>query len=296
MRAHFQRRFRYLIIDEFQDTDPLQVEIARLLAGDRPGALVVVGDAKQSIYRFRRAEVRLFREIAEEARSAAGWAVLHLQQNFRSRPAILRFVNRVFAELIEASDEADQTAYEPIDPPPGLPEEASVVALRFGAAPAASGDDLLGAEAGALATFLAGVARGTATPCGTPRPGQTRPSRAGDVMVLTRRLTKVRFLEEAFEAAGLRFAVDGGKSFFDRQEVHETLAVLRAIDDPSDQLSLVAALRSSFFGVSDRDIVSYSLSGGLPGHGRGGRGAARGRRPRPRASPSSRPCTSAGPG
>ena len=64
VRAHFQRRFRYLIIDEFQDTDPLQVEIARLLAGDRPGALVVVGDAKQSIYRFRRAEVRLFRELA----------------------------------------------------------------------------------------------------------------------------------------------------------------------------------------------------------------------------------------
>ncbi len=62
VRAHFQRRFRYLIIDEFQDTDPLQVQIARLLAGDRPGALVVVGDAKQSIYRFRRAEVRLFRE------------------------------------------------------------------------------------------------------------------------------------------------------------------------------------------------------------------------------------------
>ena len=71
----------------------------------------------------------------------------------------------------------------------------------------------------------------------------------------------------AFEAAGLRFTVEGGKSFFDRQEVHETLAVLRAIDDPSDHLSLVAALRSSFFGASDRDIVAYSLSGGLPSMG-----------------------------
>jgi ATP-dependent exoDNAse (exonuclease V) beta subunit len=71
------------------------------------------------------------------------------------------------------------------------------------------------------------------------------------VLVLTRRLTKVRFLEEAFEAAGLRFTVEGGKSFFDRQEVNETLAVLRAVDDPLDRLSLVAALRSSFFGVSD---------------------------------------------
>ncbi|MCG6927031.1 MAG: UvrD-helicase domain-containing protein, partial [Acidobacteria bacterium] len=263
VRQYFQERFRYLIIDEFQDTDPLQVEIARLLAGGRPGALVVVGDAKQSIYRFRRAEVRLFRELADQARTVDGGAVLHLTQNFRSRPAILRFVNRVFAELIQASDQADQPPYEPIAPPPGLPEEPSVIALRFPAPPAAAGDDLLRAEAGALAVFLAEVARG-AHEVRDPTTGDTRPSRAGDVMVLTRRLTKVRFLEEAFEAAGLRFTVEGGKSFFDRQEVHEALAVLRAIDDPSDQLSLVAALRSSFFGVSDRDIVAYSLSGGLP--------------------------------
>ena len=89
IREHFQQRFRYLIIDEFQDTDPLQVQIARLLAGDRPGALVVVGDAKQSIYRFRRAEVRLFRDLAEQARTVDGGAVLHLTQNFRSRPSIL---------------------------------------------------------------------------------------------------------------------------------------------------------------------------------------------------------------
>jgi len=68
VREWFRRRFLFLVIDEFQDTDPLQVEIARLLAGDRPGALVVVGDAKQSIYRFRRAEVRLFRELVRDAR------------------------------------------------------------------------------------------------------------------------------------------------------------------------------------------------------------------------------------
>ena len=95
-----------------------------------------------------------------------------------------------------------------------------------------------------------------------PVSGAARPSRAGDVLVLARRLTRVQALEEALEAASLRFTVEGGKSFFDRQEVHEALAVLRAIDDPSDRIALVAALRSSFFGVSDRDIVAYSLSGG----------------------------------
>jgi ATP-dependent helicase/nuclease subunit A len=258
VRAWFQQRFRFLVIDEFQDTDPLQVEVARLIAGDRPGALVVVGDAKQSIYRFRRAEVRLFRELVREAENGR---VLHLTQNFRSRPAILGFVNRVFEGLIQESDEADQTRYEAIAPPPGLSEEPSVVALRFPAGPNAAGADLLSAEAYGLAAFLAGIARGSES-VRDPVSGASRPSRAGDVLVLARRLTRIQALEEALEAAGLRFTVEGGKSFFDRQEVHETLAVLRAIDDPSDRIALVAALRSSFFGVSDRDIVAYSLSGG----------------------------------
>ncbi len=261
VRAWFARRFLHLVIDEFQDTDPLQVEIARLLTRGRPGGLVVVGDAKQSIYRFRRAEVRLFRELARAAEPAsAGPAILHLVQNFRSRPAILRFVNRVFAELIQSSEEADQPGYEAIAPPPGLPDEPAVVALRFPAPPNASGEDLLKAEAGALAAFLADIGRGR-EPVRDPVSGTVRPSRAGDVLVLARRLTQVAALEEALEAAGLRFSVEGGKSFFDRQEVHEALAVLRAIDDPFDRIALVAALRSSFFGVSDRDVVAYALAG-----------------------------------
>jgi ATP-dependent helicase/nuclease subunit A len=260
VRAYFRRRFRLVLIDEFQDTDPLQVEIAELLTAGVPGALVVVGDAKQSIYRFRRAEVSLFRRASEAAASRPGHAVLHLTQNFRSRPAVLRFVNRVFAQLLQASDEAGQPAYEAIAPPPGLSEEPSVVALRF-AAPFAEGEDLLRAEATGLVRFIARAAAG-AFEVRDPTTQAVRPSRAGDVMVLVRRLSQVRYLEEALEQAGLRFMVEGGKSFFDRQEVHEVLSVLGAIDDPSDRVSLVAALRSSFFGVRDRDIASYALARG----------------------------------
>jgi len=261
VRRYFRERFRVVIIDEFQDTDPLQVEVAELLTGGRPGALVVVGDAKQSIYRFRRADVALFRRVAAEAAARPGHAVLHLTQNFRSRAAILRFVNRAFGALITPSDEAGQPEYEAIAPPPGLSEDPSVIALRFDA-PFAEGEDLLRAEARALTAFLAEVAAG-AHHVRDPHTGVDRPSRAGDVMVLARRLTQMRPLEEALESAGLRFTIEGGKSFFDRQEVHEVLAVLRALDDPSDRVSLVAALRSSFCGVSDRDIVAYALTGGV---------------------------------
>ena len=189
--------------------------------------------------------------------------MLHLTQNFRSRPAILRFVNRVFASLIVASDDAGQPAYEAIAPPPGLPEGPAVVSLRFGEGedPYLGGEALVKCEAAALASFLARVAEGGEEVRDVVS-GAGRPSRAGDVMVLVRRLSQVRHLEDALVRAGLRFTVEGGKSFFDRQEVHEALAVLKAIDDPSDRLSLVAALRSSFLGVSDRDIVAYALAGG----------------------------------
>jgi ATP-dependent helicase/nuclease subunit A len=260
VRTAVQRRFAYLLIDEFQDTDPIQVEIARLMAEDRPGSLVVVGDPKQSIYRFRRADVSLFRDLSREAQSRPGWAVLHLTQSFRSRAPILHFVNRTFSRLIKASDEAGQAPYEALTPPPGLPEEPCVVALRFGA-PFDTIDDILRSEAQALARYLEGLAAGgfRVRDSGS---GELRKSRAGDVMILARRLTQIRHLEEALEEAGIRFTVEGGKSFFDRVEVREAVAILRAIDDPSDRIAFVGALRSSFLGMSDRDIVSYSLSGG----------------------------------
>jgi ATP-dependent helicase/nuclease subunit A len=260
VRRHLRERFLFVIVDEFQDSDPLQVDIAQRLTGERPGGLTVVGDAKQSIYRFRRADVALFQRIADDARTRPGHAVLQLTQNFRSRPAILRFVNRVFSELIQFSAEAGQTAYEALTPPPALDDGPAVIALRFGG-DLLMGDELLTMEARALAAFVAEAARGGFS-VRDPVSAATRPSRAGDVLVLTRRLTQVRHLEQAFEQAQQRFTVEGGKSFFDRQEVHEVLATLRAIDDPSDRVSLVAALRSSFLGVSDRDLVAYALAGG----------------------------------
>jgi ATP-dependent helicase/nuclease subunit A len=257
LRAYFARRYPFLIIDEFQDTDPLQVRIAELLSANRAGALTVVGDPKQSIYRFRRADVRLFSHMVAQAEGRPGRAVLRLTQNFRSRPAILRYVNRVFAELIEASEESAQPAYEAIAPPPGLPEDPSVISLRY----PAGETNLLPAESEAIVRLLQEVARG-GYEVRDPASGEPRPSRLGDVMVLARRLTQAHHLENALEAAGIRFVVEGGKSFFDRQEVHEVLAVLRAIDDPADRTALVAGLRSAFFGVSDRDIVCYVLAGG----------------------------------
>jgi len=125
-RTALRRRYRYLLVDEFQDTDPLQVELAAWLAsavegggaidgglgtvlgGARPGALFVVGDPKQSIYRFRRADIALFERVCADIGDEAV-----LSANFRSVPGIVELVNTVFPALFEAGD--GQPAYRPLD-------------------------------------------------------------------------------------------------------------------------------------------------------------------------------------
>ncbi|MBX7186728.1 MAG: UvrD-helicase domain-containing protein [Vicinamibacteria bacterium] len=266
LRAYFRRKFRAIIVDEYQDTDPLQVEIIETLAGFLggsvedpklgPASYVVVGDPKQSIYRFRRADASIFAAACEAARTRPGVELVSLTQNFRSTPAILRFVNRFFANVIKKS-QYGQPDYEALVPSPGIPDERSLLALRF-TVPAEADSFVLEAEASAIAAFVAAVQNGTLQ---VRDGGDTRKSRAGDVLILARRLTQIRPLEQALERASVPFVVDGGRSFFIRSEVVETHAVLRAIDDPSDATSLVAALRSTFFGVSDRAIAEWRFAG-----------------------------------
>ena len=266
LRSYFRRKFRAIIVDEYQDTDPLQVEIIETLAGFSggeiedpklgPASYVVVGDPKQSIYRFRRADASIFAAACEAAKTRPGVELVSLTQNFRSTPAILRFVNRFFSGTIKKS-QYGQPDYEALVPSPSIKDEPSLISLRF-TMPAEADSAVLEAEASAIAAFVAAVQNGTLQ----VRDGHgTRKSRAGDVLILARRLTQIRPLEQALERASVPFVVDGGRSFFIRSEVVETHAVLRAIDDPSDATSLVAALRSSFFGVSDRAIAEWRFAG-----------------------------------
>jgi ATP-dependent helicase/nuclease subunit A len=267
LRAYFRRRFRAIIVDEYQDTDPLQVEIIETLAGlsgntpevssVAPASYVVVGDPKQSIYRFRRADASIFAAACEAATTRQGVELVSLTQNFRSTPAILRFVNRFFSGTIKKS-QYGQPDYQALAPSPTIADEPSLLALKF-AVPLEADSSVLEAEASAIAGFVAAaVQSGTLK----VRDGDLRrASRAGDVLILARRLTQIRPLEQALERASVPFVVDGGRSFFLRSEVVETHAVLRAIDDPSDTTSLVAALRSSFFGVSDRAIAEWRFGG-----------------------------------
>ncbi len=154
VRGHFQRRYRYLLVDEFQDTDPLQAEIAFLLAEReptartwrevelQPGKLFLVGDAKQSIYRFRRADIAMYDEVAELVERQGG-EVLSLEQNFRTVSSIVGWVNDVFDGLLgSVGSRGLQPAYDRLAPfrPDGRPPRDVVVVRAAGEVESASDD------------------------------------------------------------------------------------------------------------------------------------------------------------
>lgn len=113
--GHFQREITHTFVDEFQDTDPIQVEILMMLVGEqpKPGKLFLVGDPKQSIYRFRRADLGMYAEVKERLR-ASGALLLDLTTSFRSVPDIQNFVNTAFRAVMNGDTQAQQASYVPL--------------------------------------------------------------------------------------------------------------------------------------------------------------------------------------
>jgi ATP-dependent helicase/nuclease subunit A len=298
-RAALQGRFRYVLVDEFQDTDPLQAEIAFYLcerepaAADwrevvlEPGKLFVVGDPKQSIYRFRRADISLYDQVRRvvEAQPGGRGKVLAIRQNFRTTPSIVGWVNNVFAGVFDDDqEEGRQPGYQWVDPYRPAAEGARIALVlgrEYGSA-AGESEAARRDEARAIAALLIemhGPAaarwrvqdRGAATPDPTvPSLGSVeadvaeplRDPRWGDVALLFRATTGLETYEQALREAGVPYRVDGGKSYFERREVADALLCLRAADDPSDEPALYGALHSSFFGFSDDDLFLFWAAGG----------------------------------
>jgi len=282
VRRYFQEKFRYILVDEFQDTDPLQVEVVFLLAEDdaqagsweevevSPGRLFLVGDPQQSIYRFRRADIETYEKARKQLTKKGG--ALKISQNFRTVPSIISWVNRVFEPLIQPSDQGYfQPDYIPLvahedrkeiiknrsgvillAPPPDFElEEASAPSLRQKEAQSI---------AGLIEEMVAGKNRGPWM-IYDKKEGGIRPVCFRDMALLFPALSGIEIYEEALKNRGIPFRLEGGKEFYLRQEVRSLLCCLRVLDDPADQISLVAALRSPFFGFSDEEIFLFVSSG-----------------------------------
>ncbi|MGH7359335.1 MAG: UvrD-helicase domain-containing protein, partial [Candidatus Rokuibacteriota bacterium] len=252
VRRDFQRAIRYLLVDEFQDTDPLQLETVLGLAADGPpGSLFVVGDPKQSIYRFRRADIETYE--AAKATIASRGAALTIRANFRSTRAILDAVNGVFeGVMIPPPDGAYQPAYAALEPSPKTEPGPPPVILGLSpdVPPATSAAEAFAQEARLVAAYLAREVE------------RDRRFRYGDVALLFRAMTGVAAYEDALRAAGIPFRTVGGRHYYDRSEVGWTIAALAAIEDPHDPVALVGALRSPFFGITDEALLRLHAAGG----------------------------------
>ncbi|MEM8902451.1 MAG: UvrD-helicase domain-containing protein [Actinomycetota bacterium] len=273
VRAALRDRYRHLLLDEFQDTDPIQVELAVLLACPdddlagrpwselpvEPGRLFFVGDPKQSIYRFRRADIEVFLR----ARDWFGERAPHLTTNFRSAAPIIGWVNHVFGRLIRF-EPGSQPEFEALDTARGRPPTGPAVALLGRAEP----DDSLPTDAESLRTreaddvaaaITTALREGWSVDRGTPDDPRWEAARPGDICVLLPARTSLPALERSLSAIGVPYRAETSSLVYATREVRDLLLTLRAVADPTDELALVAALRSPVYGCGDDDLAHWRL-------------------------------------
>jgi ATP-dependent helicase/nuclease subunit A len=261
--AALRDRYRFILVDEFQDTDPLQAEIIVLLAGEggaEPGRLFIVGDPKQSIYRFRKADVEIYEEV--KGRFAQSGSHLNISQNFRSVSPIVEWVNETFAGIITPPESGTyQPRYEPIR------------AVRNGGGPSVIEldlglegqnvrlSDVRRAEGEAIARLIRRLVEEQRA-VWDPVLKQECPLSYRHIAVIYPGTTGIDYYERPLRGEEIPYIIEGGKLYYTRQEVRDIASVMRSIEDPWDQLALVASLRSPLFGFSDEELFLFSSAGG----------------------------------
>ena len=294
VRADFQRRFTRIFVDEFQDTDPLQAEILLLLAADdpaardwrrvrpAPGKLFIVGDPKQSIYRFRRADLGVYQSVKTQLQER-GVELVALTTSFRAVSEIQRLVNRAFAPLMtggaQGAGSSTPTEYVRLSPHRGaVDDQPAVVVLPvprpYGARRVAASaierslPDAVGAFIDWLVTESGWRVTERLLPSlndegGASAPTSARvPVAARHVCLLFRRFESfgtdmTRAYVEALEARELPHLLVGGRTFHNREEVMTMRAALAAVEHPDDELSVFATLRGSLFAIEDAALLEY---------------------------------------
>lgn len=248
LRQQTARGIKYLLVDEFQDTDHRQLAMALMLAQVPGGPEVFfVGDAKQSIYHFRGAEVEVFAEAQE-------WAgeTIRLAENFRSVPEILAFVDEFFRKTrLLAAVEADHQAMCAVRPPA---DDAAVEFLIPDDTDGLLKEAVQRLEARMIAARLLDLCAG---------PGETGHG-FGDAAILLRAMSDVHVYEQALRDAGIPYVVASGRGFYGRQEVMDVRNLLATVIDPWDEIALLGFLRGPIAGLSDEDVLRLSQAGPLP--------------------------------
>jgi len=273
VRRALGERFAHVLVDEFQDTDPLQTEIFWRLCGEpvdgdddwtrfqiRPGALFLVGDPKQAIYRFRGADVGAYVQARDAFRAQDADSLLSISTNFRSCASILTFVNERFEAVLSADGQPGFTALDPFHDDRG---GVCVATLDIAVADEngkASAEQQRDAEADAIAELCARLIE--SQPIIDRRSGAERPCQPGDIALLAPTGAELWRYEEALERRGIPVATQAGKGLFRRQEVQDLIALTRVLADRRDTLALGALLRGPLVGLSEEELLD--IIWGLP--------------------------------
>lgn len=265
VRGAAAKRFTHLLVDEFQDTDPIQAEIIFLLASadvpaarwnERkllPGHLFMVGDPKQAIYRFRGADIATYRLARAAIEQQFPGNVLRIAANFRSCDDILRHINRCFQTPLQGQ-ESGYVALEPTrkGAEHGLP---GVVKVKVEVIPQSRVDDIRDEEARIVAETCARLI-GNVKIRRADR--DVHVLSAGDIALLAPTGRELWRYERALEEAGLPLSSQAGKNFYRRQEVQDLVALVRALGDPRDTIALGALMRGPLVGLTEEELLDLA--------------------------------------
>ncbi|MHB8835611.1 MAG: UvrD-helicase domain-containing protein [Candidatus Methylomirabilia bacterium] len=280
VRAYFRRRFTHLFVDEFQDTDPLQAEVVLFLtAADPeqnnwracrpvPGSLFVVGDPKQSIYRFRRADIVTYQTVKGIIRESGG-GVVELDASFRTLPELVAWGNDIFAPPVFPSVE---DRYAPAAHPLAFGRPAAapgsgldgILTITVTGPPAAGGSE--DTDAHRIARFIR-HALDAKLPVLRPSPRgsggkSSAPAAPGDFLIVTWRRRHLHLYGAALQQLGIPHLVSGGSAWGQVSELGLLAGALRAIAEPENPVALVGALRGEIFGISDVELYDFKKAGG----------------------------------
>lgn len=269
VRHALAHKYQHVLVDEFQDTDPIQTEIFWRLCGEppagevdsdwrqfriSPGALFLVGDPKQAIYRFRGADVNAYVWAREAFQAQDPTSVLSISVNFRSCAPILEYVNSRFSGPLAGAGQPGFSALDAFRPPrdggPCVSALDIAVANENGKASATEQRDAEADGVAQLCAYLIGNEY-----ISDPTSGLRRLCRAGDIALLAPTGADLWRYEQALEDRGIAVATQAGKGLFRRQEIQDLVAITRVLADSRDTLALGALLRGPLVGVPDEELA-----------------------------------------
>ena len=265
--THFMPRFRYILVDEFQDTDLAQFDVILSIIGTPSPAtdcLFIVGDPKQSIYLFRDADVTRFKKAQEIIVATCNGRVVNLDTSFRSTKEVLGLANLIFSRLLASAEKPWGLGYEPVRISESRADHAGSVELLL----PPKGNDAAGTkrnEAGMLARRIHSIVNAQPLTVYEELPDYSfieRPARYGDIAILLEARTSLSYYLSALGEYGIPFYVHGGTGFYHRQEVYDLYNILAFLEHRHDNISFAGILRSPYFGLKDAELFSIAQENG----------------------------------